>query len=82
MVQRELPGMWNIFVCLCWGIVSAAPPLQTEEHECFTLLRENDYFLEEKSQSENQNYLRDVLKLKDVGAVCVDVKSLVLGFIW
>lgn len=50
--------MWNIFVCFCWGIVSAAPPLQTEQHECFTLLRENDYYLQEKSQFEKQNHLR------------------------
>lgn len=74
--------MLNIFVCLSWGSVSAAPPLHTEEHECFTLLREKDYYLEEKSQFENQNYLRGVLKLKDFGAICVYVKSLVLGFIW
>lgn len=50
--------MWNIFVRFCWGIVSAAPPLRTEQHACFALLRENDYYLEEKSRFEQQNCLR------------------------
>lgn len=62
MVQREHPGMWNIFVCLSWGIVSAAPPLQTEQLECFTLLRENDYYLE-KNLSLRNRIVSDVLKL-------------------
>lgn len=44
-----------------------------------TLLRENYYYLEEKSQFEKQNYLRDVIKMKDFGAICAYVKSLVLG---